>query len=79
MDMKLNIPTLDKWAVFNDVLVGEAINHPDFEKGQRVMTNKVLTGSKKDGWIKCVGDEDWQLGQPGNLGMYVDPITKRFY
>lgn len=79
MVMKLNIPTLDKWVKFNDVLVGEAINHPKFEQRQRVRTNKVIFMDEKMGMAKCVADEFWQLGEPSVLGRYVDPITKRFF
>ena len=73
------VPTLDKWAVFNDVLVGEALNHPQFEQRQRVQTNKCTKLDKKLGVAYCVANEIWQLGQPGHLGQYVDPVTKRFF
>lgn len=73
------LPTLDKWASFNDVLVGEALNHPDFEQRQRVVTNKFITIDKKDGWAACVANEFWQLGQPGKIADYIDPLSKRFY
>jgi hypothetical protein len=83
--MKFNIPKLNKWVVYNDVLLGEAINHPQFEQRQRVQTNKVLKMDIKSGMAECVPDvgsiekEYWQLGEPGNLSNYVDPITKRFF
>ena len=72
-------PKLDKWALYNDVLVGEAVNHPEFEQRQRVRTNKCLFLDKKVGIAKCTENEIWQLGEPGNLGMYVDPISRRFF
>jgi len=76
----ITIPTLDKWALFNDVLVGEALNHPEYEQRQRVKTNKLLKPvDKKLGIAFCIANESWQLGQPGHLGQYVDPITKKFY
>lgn len=75
----ITVPTLDKWAVFNDVLVGEALNHPEFEQRQRIKTNKVTKLDRKLGVAYCVAKEVWQLGQPGHLGQYVDPITKKFY
>ena len=77
--MNFNIPTLEKWAVFNDVLIGRTLNHPDFENGKRIRTNKCIKLDKKIGMALCVGNESWQLGEPGHLGMYVDPITKRFF
>lgn len=77
--MKFNIPSLNKWAIYRDVLVGEAMNHPDFENRQRVATNKVTKLDTKLGMALCVGNEQWQLGEPGKLADYVDPITKRFY
>lgn len=73
------VATLDKWATYRDVLVGEAINHPGFEQHQRVATNKCVSLDKKLGVAYCTGDEVWQLGQPGHLGMYVDPITRKFF
>lgn len=77
--MNLKVPILDKWAVFNDVLVGEAIDHPNFETRRRVMTNKCFKLDKAIGMARCSSGEVWQLGQPGHLGMYVDPVTKRFF
>ena len=41
--------------------------------------NHVAILDEKLGMAKCSGDEVWQLGEPGKLAMYVDPITKRFY
>lgn len=73
------VPKLDKWAKLRDVLVGRAYDHPDFENGQRVHTNRVDDLNVKIGFAKCAGNEMWQLGQPGNLSMYQDPVTKRFY
>lgn len=55
------------------------MNHPDFENRQRVATNKVTKLDTKLGMALCVGNEQWQLGEPGKLADYVDPITKRFY
>lgn len=77
--MRANIPTLDKWAVYQDVLVGEAVNHPGFEQRQRVATNKCVLLDPKNGMAVCVSDEVWQLGRPGKLEYYIDPITKRFF
>ncbi len=77
--MRFNSPTLDNWAVFNDVIVGESLNHPEYETRQRVMSNKIKKLDRKLGVVFCTGDEIWQLGQPGHLGKYVDPITKRFF
>ncbi len=73
------VPKLDKWARFNNVLVGRAFNHPEFENGQRVKTNHVAILDENLGMAKCSGNEIWQLGEPGKLSMYVDPVTKRFY
>lgn len=80
MDMMLNkIPTLDKWVPYRDVLVGEALNHPEFEQRQRVTTNKCIKLDAKLGMAVCVANEIWQLGQPGKLENYIDPITKKFF
>jgi hypothetical protein len=79
MAMKLNIPRLDNWAVFNDVLVGESNNHPTIENKQRVMSNKCIKLDTKLGFAFCTDNEVWQLGKQSILGRYVDPITKRFY
>jgi hypothetical protein len=79
MAMKFNIPTLDKWATYNDILVGEAVNHPQFEQRQRVATNKCIKLDIKMAMAVCVADEVWQLGRPGKLGDYVDPVTKKFF
>ncbi len=73
------VPKLERWARLRDVLIGQAYDHPEFENGQRVQTNHVALLDTKLGFAKCSGDEMWQLGQPGHLGMYEDPITKRFY
>ena len=75
----LTIPTLDSWALFHDCLLGEAINHPNFENGQRVKTNKIIKLDKKIGMVMCVANEYWQLGRPSTLAKYIDPKTKRFY
>lgn len=75
----LKVPTLDKWAIFHDVLVGEALDHPSFEQRQRIETNKLIKMDKKENIAFCVSGEIWQLGQEGNLGLYVDPLTKKFY
>ncbi len=75
----MKIPRLDKWARYHDTLVGRAFDHPEFENGQRVQTNHVATLDVKIGFAKCSGDEIWQLGSPGSLNMYEDPITKKFY
>ncbi len=79
MNVLANPPKLDKWARFNNVLVGRVYNHPQFENGQRIQTNNVGILDEKLGMAKCSGNEVWQLGQPGKLEMYQDPITKRFY
>ncbi len=79
MNFLSQIPKLDKWAKFGNTLVGRAYNHPEYENGQRVQTNHVGVLDEKLGIAKCSGDEVWQLGQPGSLSMYEDPITKRFY
>ncbi len=79
MNYLSQIPKLEKWARYHNTLVGRAYNHPDFENGQRVQTNHVAVIDQKFGFAKCSGDEMWQLGQPGTLGMYEDPITKKFY
>lgn len=73
------IPVLDKWAAYNDVLVGEAVNHPEFENRTRVHTNKVILIDVKLGMAACTADEVWQLGRPGKLGDYVDPVSRRFF
>jgi hypothetical protein len=75
----MRIPVLDKWAEYNDVIVGEAIDHPEFEQRQRVVTNKCLVLDKKCGFAKCVSNEFWQLGQPGKLSDYIDPVSKKFF
>lgn len=75
----LAVPKLNRWAWYRDILVGEAINHPGFENRQRIATNKVLKLDKKLGMAVCTANEVWQLGEPGNLGMYVDPISRRFF
>lgn len=79
MNFLASPPKLDKWARYHDCLVGRAFNHPKIENGQRVQTNHVLILDPKLGFAKCVENEVWQLGQPGHLGQYVDPITKKFY
>ena len=76
--MSFTIPKLDKWARYHDCLVGRAFNHPDFENGQRVQTNGGVFVDVKLGFAKCAGNEVWQLGEPGKLSMYEDPITKKF-
>lgn len=76
---QLNIPILDRWVKFNDVLLGEAINHPSFEQRQRVKTNKIKTLDEKLGMALCLQNEAWQLGKPGKLADYVDPVTKKFF
>lgn len=73
------IPTLDKWAIYRDVLVGEAINHPEFEQRERVVTNKIVVLDQKQAMAACVANEIWQLGRPGKLADYVDPVTRRFF
>lgn len=75
----IKVPKLDKWARLRDVLVGRAYDHPNFENGQRIQTNAIGVLDTKIGFAKCAGDEVWQLGQPGALSMYEDPVTKRFY
>lgn len=75
----LKVPTLNKWAIYNDVLLGEAMNHPDFDSRQRVMTNKCIKLDKDLGVAYCTSDEIWQLGEPGHLGQYIDPVSRKFF
>lgn len=77
--MKLNPPILDHWVKFNDCLLGEAINHPEFEKRQRIVSNRCIKLDEKVGMAICLNDEIWQLGQPGNFARYIDPIGRRFF
>jgi hypothetical protein len=78
--MKFNsIPTLNKWAPYQDVLVGEAFNHPGFEQRSRVVTNKIIKLDVKNAMAVCVADEIWQLGEPGKLADYIDPVSRRFF
>ncbi len=72
-------PKLDKWVTFNDVLIGRVYDHPGFENGQRVQTNMCTSLDEKIGVAICVAGEVWQLGEPGSLSMYEDPVTKKFY
>ena len=79
MSFSAKVPKLERWARLRDVLVGQAYNHPEFENGQRVHTNHVTVLDERLGFSKCSGNEIWQLGQPGKLSFYEDPITKEFY
>lgn len=77
--MKFNIPQLENWDKFNDVLVGEAVGHPDFKDGQRVMTNKIKLLDDKLGFAYCLDSEVWQLGIQAKLSVYEKEKIKRFF
>lgn len=73
------IPTLENWAPYHEVLIGEAYNHPQFEQRQRVATNRVIKFDLDNAMAVCLDNEVWQLGRQGKLSRYIDPVSKRFF
>lgn len=63
--MKCNIPRLESWAHFHNVLVGYAYDHEEFKNGQRIITNHY--DRTELGIAHCSGGEIWMLGKPGTI------------
>lgn len=70
------LPRLERWVEFHNVLVGYAHNFDGICNGQRVITNNVKHIDHLSGIAKCTGDEEWMLGKPGSYAEHSEPQKK---